>query len=57
MERQYPKEFSRPEVQLQYKLAESAAKTGEATISAEMLDWLDAETPRIRELVNGENHN
>jgi hypothetical protein len=57
MERQYPKEFSRPEVQLQYKLAESAAKTGEATISAEMLDWLDAETPRIRELVNGENCN
>jgi hypothetical protein len=53
MERLYPKEFSRPEVQLQYKLAESAAKTGDASISAEALDWLNGETPVIRELVHG----
>ena len=55
MERMYPKEFSRPEVQLQYKLAENAAKTGGASISAEELDWLNGEGPRIRELVNGIN--
>ena len=55
MERMYPKEFSRPEVQLQYKLAENAAKTGDASISAEELDWLNGEGPRIRELVNGIN--
>jgi hypothetical protein len=48
MERLYPKEFSRPEVQLQYKVAEEAKQTGDHT---QMLDWLDAETPRIRELL------
>src|ERR1700730_4903614 len=53
MERLYPREFSRPEVQLQYKVAENAAKTGDASISAEALDWLNSETPVIRELVNG----
>jgi hypothetical protein len=52
MERLYPKEFSRPEVQLQYKLAESAAKTGDASISAEALDWLNGETATIKELVH-----
>ena len=52
MERLYPKEFSRPEVQLQYKLAENAA---DATSSAEILDWLNGEAPRIRELVHGIN--
>ena len=55
MERQYPKEFSRPEVQLQYRLAENAAKTGDASISAEELDWLNGEAPRIRQLVQGIN--
>jgi hypothetical protein len=54
MERQYPKEFSRPEVQLQYKVAEEAKQTGDHT---QMLDWLNGETPRIRELVHGESHN
>src|SRR3984893_137607 len=48
MEHLSPKEFSRPEVQLQYKLAESAAETGDAGSSAEILDWLNGETPRIR---------
>jgi hypothetical protein len=56
MERLYPKEFSRPEVQLQYKLAENVTKTGDVTGSAEILDWLNGETPRIRELVNGSAH-
>jgi hypothetical protein len=57
MERQYPKEFSRPEVQLQYYLAESVSKAGDASISAEELDWLNGEAPRIREPVHGESHN
>jgi hypothetical protein len=57
MERLYPKEFSRPEVQLQYKLAENAAKTGDASRSAEILDYLNSEIPRIRELVNGSADN
>src|ERR1700732_3109413 len=52
MERMYPKEFSRPEVQLQYKVAEDAKQTGD---SAQVLDWLNGETPRIRELVHGNN--
>jgi hypothetical protein len=54
MERLYPKEFSRPEVQLQYKLAESASKQ---TSDTEILDWLNGETPRIRELVEGSADN
>jgi hypothetical protein len=53
MERQYPKEFSRPEVLLQYKVAESAAKAGDGSISAEALDWLNGETATIKELVHG----
>ncbi len=53
MERLYPKEFSRPEVQLQYKLVESASKTGDASNSAEILDWLNGETATIKELVHG----
>jgi hypothetical protein len=55
MERLYPKEFSRPEVQLQYKIAENEAKKGEASSSSEIFEWLNGETPRIRELVNGES--
>jgi hypothetical protein len=54
MERQYPKEFSRPEVQLQYRIAEEAKQTGDHT---QMLDWLNGEVPRIRELVHGESQN
>jgi hypothetical protein len=50
MERQYPKEFSRPEVQLQYKVAEDAKHTGD---SAQILDWLNGETATIKELVRG----
>ena len=50
MERQYPKEFSRPEVQLQYKIADDANQTGD---SAQILDWLDSETPVIKELIAG----
>src|ERR1700747_1671700 len=53
MERQYPKEFSRPEVQLQYYLAESVSKAGDASISAEELDWLNGETATIKALVHG----
>ena len=50
MERLYPKEFSRPEVQLQYKAAEDAKQTGD---SAQVLDWLNGETATIKELVHG----
>jgi hypothetical protein len=50
MERLYPKEFSRPEVQLQYKVAEDAKETGD---SAKILDWLNGETATIQELVHG----
>jgi len=53
MERLYPKEFSRPEVQLHYKLAESVCKAGDASISAEALDWLNGETATIKALVHG----
>jgi hypothetical protein len=53
MERQYPKEFSRPEVQLQYYLAKSVSKAGDASISAEELDWLNGETATIKALVHG----
>jgi len=54
MERLYPKEFSRPEVQLQYKAAEDAKQTGD---SAQIVDWLNGEAPRIRELVHGSADN
>jgi hypothetical protein len=50
MERLYPKEFSRPEVQLQYKVAEDAKQTGD---SAQILDWLNGETATIKKLVHG----
>jgi hypothetical protein len=50
MERLYPKEFSRPEVQLQYKAAEDTKQTGD---SAQVLDWLAGETATIKELVHG----
>jgi AraC-like DNA-binding protein len=36
MERLYPKEFGRPEVLLQYKVAEDAKETGDF---AQILDW------------------
>jgi hypothetical protein len=36
MERQYPREFSRPEVQLQYKVAEDACK--QTGVPAQILD-------------------
>jgi hypothetical protein len=53
MERLYPKEFSRPEVRLQYKAAEEAKETRD---SLQIVDWLNGEAPRIRELVHGPDH-
>jgi hypothetical protein len=54
MERLYPKEFSRPEVQVQYKVAEDAEETGDF---AQILDCLNGEALKIRELVHGESQN
>jgi hypothetical protein len=49
IERQYPKGFSRPEVQLQYMIVENA--TERESESKRVRDWITEKAPKIRAMV------